>query len=210
METRFHKVWYQYAAAGAVLGDGADDVDGTIHLDEEGRPAVNVQRVGHGLCGGLAPLAPIRELELLCDHRRAPAIQARGVVYRFTGAAELPSPSARVQTRGYALVEMGTTLWAHRGDPRTCGRRIDYLGERCATPSWHCPHGLGAFLADGSPHGDGAELPWGQTPGKGAAALGEQFFDPALTLGRRLRFAAPYALDYEFNPFLGIGPLPTT
>jgi hypothetical protein len=210
METRFHKVWYQYAAPGSKLGGvaAADDLDGAIHLDERGHPMVYVQRVGHGLCGGVAPMVPVRELELFCDHRRAPQIQERGVVYRYTGAADAPELVAPppIQERGYALAEIGTTLWAHQRDPATFGERMDYRGERCARTGWRCPRAIGQYFA-----GDGAgsaEAPWGQTPGRGAHAAGDQFFDPAFTLARRLRIAAPYALDYVFNPYLGIEDAP--
>jgi hypothetical protein len=52
--------------------------------------------------------------------------------------------------------------------------------------------------------GESAEAPWGQSPGKGVKGLGEAFYDPAFTLSRRLKFAAPYSLSYEYNPYLGV------
>jgi hypothetical protein len=150
-------------------------------------------------------MLPVRELELLCDHARRPGV-ARGIVYRYTGTAEAPIVDAPppIQRVGYALVEMGDTLWAHRGDD-TYARRIDYHGPRCKEGRWHCPRGIGASFTNDQ--GDGtAEAPWGQTPGRGARGLGEQFFDPATTMKKRLALAPPYSLDYTWNPYVGIAP----
>jgi hypothetical protein len=175
LETRFHKVWYQYVAAGSEVSDvgAADDIDGRVRFGVDGHPAVYSQRIGHGLCGGLAPTSPIRELELRCDHRQAPRIQRQGIVYRHRGVAEIPrTDGPAVQEVGYALREIATSLWPRRDDPQAFA-------------------GLG-----------GADAPWVQTPGRGGRALGEQFVDPARTLARRLRFPAPFALDYTWNPYL--------
>ena len=38
-----------------------------------------------------------------------------------------------------------------------------------------------------------------------SSARGSAFFDPALTLSRRLRFPPPFSLDYVWNPYLGVG-----
>jgi hypothetical protein len=206
VETRFHKVWYQYAPPGSQLGGArsADDLDGPVHLDADGHPAVTSQRAGHGLCGGLAPNAAIRELELTCDHGRAPALQRAGVVYRFGGSAEVPTVGAAFQTRRYALREIRGSLWLHLRDRATFGDAFDYAGDRCSIAGVRCPHGIGRSFACGAERGD-ADAPWAQTPGRGGHATGDQFFDPAGTLDRRLKFPRPYALEYSFNPYLGIG-----
>jgi hypothetical protein len=206
METRFHRVWYQYAAGDAGVTSRADDVDGVIRFDDDGHPEVYVQRVGHGLCGGLAPTEPVRELELVCDHSRAPKLQERGIVYRYTGEAQVPIIEAPPSTQscGYALTEIATSLWPRRSEGQTFAQKIDYRGERCDEPSWSCPRGLGKRFTIAT-DGEGAEAPWAQTPGRGSLMLGEQFFDPAATLARRLTFADAYSLDYAYNPYIGIG-----
>jgi hypothetical protein len=204
METRFHKVMYQYAAPGVAIGKGADDVDGVIHLDERGRPEVYAQRVGHGICGGYAPPFFIDTLSLTCKHSQAPHFKRQGVVYRYTGvAAEARSLDDR--DVGYALVDIGPTLWAHARQPGphgTFASLMDFHGDRC--DHFACPHGMGAVLAAGAGHGS-TGMPWEEGGGKGVHGRGSAFLDPAYTLSRRLRFAPPFSSEYLYNPYRGVG-----
>ena len=208
METRFHNVLYQYAAPGAEVGDRADNVDGPIHFDGEGRPEIYVQRVGHGLCGGFSPPFFLDTLSLSCHHAETPHLARRGIVYRFTGHADAPGPiegPVAIQTVGYALIDLGQTFWPHLreiGPQKVFATRMDYRGERCG--EFSCPSGIGAVLASAAGH-DSTGMPWEEGSGRGVAHPGDTFFDPAYTLSRRLRFPMPYALDYTFNPYLGIG-----
>lgn len=206
METRFHAVWYQYVAPGVSVGDAADDVDGPIHFDGgTSHPAIYAQRVGHGLCGGFAPTTTWADLQIECDHERAPHLEQRGVVYRYAGQAMTPVTGVAQQVVGYDLVEMATSLWAQGASADAFSRVMTFAGERCGSvPGWTCPRSVGAIFAG---QGGSAEAPWAQTPGRGVNALGEQFFDPALTMSRRLSFASPVSLDYSWNPYLGIGSL---
>lgn len=213
METRFHKVMYQYAARGSGVRDGDDDLDGRIHFDvpgpgteagAEARPEVSVQRVGHGICGGAAPVSLVDTLALECRHEQAPRIERRGVVYRYTGHAEVPR-SLDDRDVGYALVEVGDSLWEHirdEGHGATFSSRMDYAGARC--DRYLCPRGIGRELAAAVGHAT-TGFPWEETSGRGGTARGEHFFDPAWTLGRRLRFPAPYSTDYQWNPYLAVG-----
>ncbi len=210
MEVRFHDWMYQYAAPGSGVGDAADDVDGPIHFDTDGRPMINAQRVGHGLCGGLAPTLPFFDsLALRCRHRDTPRIARQGVVYRYKGRAEAPR-SLDDRDVGYALVEIGEQVWPRARDAgalRVFATRMDFRGERCT--EYDCPRGIGAVLASAVGHGS-TGMPWEEGPGKGVSKAGDPFFDPAYTLGRRLRFPAPFAIDYSFNPYLGVGSFPDT
>jgi len=206
METRFHHTYYQYAAPGARVLDGADDVDGPIHFDGE-HPAIHSQRVGHGLCGGHAPTAWFDALALECDHDEAPRV-GRGVVYRWKGRAEQPR-SSDDRDVGYALVEIGESLWRHArelGPHATFAKTMSFDGDRCRL--FRCPTGIGSVLAAATGHASTGAL-WEESSGRGVRARGEAFFDPAYTLSRRLRFAAPFSLDYEWNPYLGIGRFAT-
>jgi hypothetical protein len=208
METRFHKVLYQYAAPDVVIGNGADDVDGPIHFDGGGRPAVYVQRTGHGICGGQSPTSIIDTLALRCHHREQPHIEKRGVVYRYTGDATAPR-SLDDRSVGYALLEIGDTLWQHAraaGPHLTFASLIDFHGERC--DRYDCPRGIGGLLAPARGHGS-TGMPWEEGGGRGVKQRGDAFFDPAYTLSRRLRFPAPFATEYVFNPYLGIGSFPS-
>jgi hypothetical protein len=196
LETRFHYTFYQYVAPGAAVRDGADDIDGPIHFDGD-HPAVQQQRVGHGICGGFTPIALIDDFAFECDHRTEPHIARRGVVYRFRGRADEPR-SLDDRDVGYALQEIGETLWprAHPGG-RVFSSALDFHGARCAR--FHCPTRVGALLAAAAGHGTTGP-PWQESPGRGVRAVGEAFFDPAYTLSRRLRFAAPFSVDYVWNP----------
>ena len=205
METRFHKVMYQYAAPGIAIGTGADNVDGTIHLGGDGRPEVYAQRVGHGLCGGYAPTSWLDTLALRCNHREEPHISRHGVVYRYTGTASVPR-SLDDRDVGYALVEIGDTLWAHARDGGTFTSSMDFDGERCA--SFACPRGIGRQLSARPGH-NSTGMPWEEGGGRGVKGRGSAFFDPAFTLAHRLRFPAPFSTDYLFNPYLGIGSFTT-
>ena len=202
METRFHTVWYQYAAAGAPVADGADDIDGMIHVDGEGRPMVYSQRVGHGLCGGFAPLVAFADLQITCDHARRPALEQAGVVYHYTGQAGTVVAGVDKQYVGYELVELSSTWWAHARSHQTFSYFRDYHGERCASSGWDCPRDVGGAVAGDA---DACATPWSQSPGRGVSSVGDTFFDPAFTMSRRLHWRAPFALDYAWNPFVGIG-----
>jgi hypothetical protein len=205
MESRFHNVLYQYAVAGAGVQNGADDVDGPIHFDADGRPAVYIQRTGHGICGGFSPpVAFLDALSLSCHHKEAPHIARRGVIYRYRGVAQLPR-GLDDRDVGYALVEVGDTLWVHArsaGPHATFASLIDFRGERCR--EFECPRGIGGVLAAARGHGS-TGMPWEEGGGRGVHARGSAFFDPAFTLARRLRFAAPFSTEYLFNPYLGVG-----
>jgi hypothetical protein len=201
METRFHEVWYQYALPGAPVGDGADDVDGPIHLDADGRPAVYAQRVGHGICGGFSPTRWLADLQLTCEHARAPHLDKRGVVYRHTAPVHPIDPTLAKQEVGYTLVELESTWWKHAADPAMYAKWGDYAGERCGTPGWRCPRNIGRALAAA---GHQVASPWGQSTGHGVRAIGDTFFDPAFTISRRLTFYEPFSLAYVWNPYVGI------
>ena len=205
METRFHKVMYQYAAPGARVANRADDVDGPIHVDGEGRPQVYAQRVGHGLCGGFSPTSWPNFLALTCHHGEVPHIKERGVVYHFSGTAEVPR-SIDDRNVGYALEEIGDTLWAHahdKGPHATFASLMSFEGERCG-PLFICPRAFGAVLSSRRGHGS-TGMPWEEGSGRGMSRRGEAFFDPAYTLSRRLAFPAPFATNYVYNPYLSVG-----
>jgi hypothetical protein len=203
METRFHGVLYQYAAPGVAIGKGADDVDGPIHFGADGRPEVNVQRTGHGICGGYSPPFFIDTLQLTCKHSVAPHVR-HGVVYRYTGLASVPRGSDDRDV-GYALVEIEDTLWKHAheaGPHATFSSLMDFHGERCGR--YLCPRAIGRELAPAKGHGS-TGMPWEERPGRGVHARGDHFFDPAFTLARRLRFPGAFSTDYLYNPYLGVG-----
>jgi hypothetical protein len=204
METRFHKWLYQYAPEGVSVGKGADGIDGPVHLDENGRPIVYVQRVGHGVCGGFAPPRWADTFALSCHHREAPHLSRTGVVYRYTGTAEVPRGPNDRQV-GYALVEIGDTMWRHVrevGPHATFSDAMDYAGERCHR--FACPRRIGTKLAAARGHSS-TGFPWEEGPGRGGRHRGDAFLDPALTLSRRVAFGAPFSTEYVFNPYLGVG-----
>jgi len=204
MEVRFHSNWYQYAGAG--VGTAADNVDGPVHRGGDGRVMVYSQMVGHGLCGGYAPVNRLfPDLQLSCRHDEAPHVDTTGVIYRPNLPAVMPVVvDGMVVETGYSLVELSTSLWAHIGEigpTAAFGESMDFTGERCADfPA--CPTGIG-----GKYNGNEGNAPshaWGQEGGNGVTARGSQFFDPAYTMSLRLLFPAPFSLDYCWNPYVGI------
>ncbi len=205
METRFHHVLYQYAVPTSGIRDAADDIDGPIHFDVDERPMVNSQRVGHGLCGGYAPPARFWDwLALTCLHHKLPQIDHQGVVYRFRGRANVPR-SLDDRDVGYALVELGDSLWprAQAAAPNAVFATLfDFRGARCSL--FHCPQKIGGLLL-GAPGHSSTHATWAESSGRGVEERGEAFFDPAYTFSKRLRIPAPFSLDYLFNPYLGVG-----
>ena len=117
LETRFHLDWFRYAAGPAVAA-GQGSIDGPVHTDAaSGRPAVDSQLAGHGLCGGFAPpnfLFP--DLQLTCDHAGQPHLVGTGVIYSpDTVPIEMPMVvDGRAVPAGYRLVELLTSIWPHR------------------------------------------------------------------------------------------------
>jgi hypothetical protein len=202
-ETRFHTEWFAYADPS--VKPGAKTPNGAFHLDAKGHPEVYVQQVGHGFCGGYAPpndLFP--DLQLTCNHGEAPHLDGTGVVYRPDLPAAMPVVvKGKVVEAGYVLTEIFTTFWARRasiGAGSTFKNAIDFAGERCDVLA--CPKQFGgAFMGNG---GESPSGPWNQEGGAGVAANGDQFFDPAFTMQKRLAFPAPFSLDYCHNPYLSI------
>jgi len=205
METRFHTVWYQYAAPGVTVADGADNVDGPIHFDASGRPAVYSQMVGHGLCGGFSPPNyTFPDLQLTCNHNDTPHIDQTGVIYSPDLPATMPQVVSMTTVKsGYRLVELLTSVWPHIheiGAGKAFLSAIDYAGERCAM--FTCPTQFGGNWEGNEGQSPGE--PWAQAGGNGVSADGDQFFDPAYTMSKRLGFPQPFSLDYCFNPYLAI------
>lgn len=204
LETRFHLYWYQYGDG--TVKDSADDVDATIHFDtKSGRPMIYSQMVGHGLCGGFSPpnrLFP--DLSITCNHGDTPHIDQTGVVYSPDLPAKMPVvQDGKVVETGYALVDLATSVWPHIkeiGKGKTFQNAIDFGGERCSM--FTCPTSFGGNWEgnEGSSPGE----PWAQEGGKGVSANGDQFFDPAYTMSKRLAFPAEFSLEYCSNPYLGI------
>lgn len=206
LEVRFHTDWLDYGAPGVAVGPAADEVDGPIHFHAgSGRPAVYSQMVGHGLCGGFSPpnyFFP--DLQLSCKHDEEPHIDQTGIVYSpdFPPAMPLWVSNQAVQA-GYAMVELYTSMWQHIyeiGPGKAFKNAIDYEGERCSM--FECPKQFGgAFQGN---QGQSPGMPWAQEGGAGVDATGDQFFDPAYTMSKRLSFPQPFSLTYCHNPYLGI------
>ncbi|HZS37897.1 MAG TPA: hypothetical protein VFF06_13765 [Polyangia bacterium] len=204
METRFHDVWYQYSNDPAI-GTAGDNVDGPVHFTPGGRPAVYSQMVGHGICGGFSPPNfAFPDLQLTCNHSDTPHIDTQGVIYSPDLAAAMPVVvSGSTVNAGYTLVELLNSVWPHIHDigaGKTFQAAIDYNGERCAM--FTCPKQFGGNWEGNEGVSPGE--PWAQVGGNGVSADGDQFFDPAFTMSKRLAFPMPFSLTYCFNPYLGI------
>jgi hypothetical protein len=162
--------------------------------------------VGHGLCGGFSPpnyLFP--DLQITCNHDQQPHIYRTGVIYSpDVVPVEMPIVAdGRTVYAGYQMVELLTSVWPHIheiGPGKAFLSAIDYQGERCA--QFDCPKQFGGAWEGNE--GQSPAEPWGQPPGAGVNAVGDQFFDPAYTMSKRLTFPEPFSLDYCFNPYLGI------
>ncbi len=207
METRFHTSWLDYAADNAGVGDGAGGVDGPIHWNQStGRPMVYSQMVGHGLCGGFSPPNYVfPDLALTCDGKTPPHIDKDGVVYSPDLPATMPTVQSGSVMAGYNLVELAGSVWPHIheiGGGKAFKDAIDYRGERCGMGLPACPTMFGGDWEgdEGASPGE----PWAQPGGSGVSADGDQFFDPAYTMSKRLKFPPPFSLEYCWNPYVGV------
>jgi|SRR5579871_5932044 len=204
LETRFH-IWWLDFADGQSVTNGAASLTGPIHYDQSsGRPAVYVQMVGHGICGGFSPPNYVDpELSLTCDGATPPHIDKDGVVYHPDLAPSMPQVTSGVVMAGYTLVDNMDVVWPHIheiGAGKAFKSAVDYGGERCAT--FACPKQFGGPW-EGDEGSSPAE-PWAQPGGSGVSADGDQFFDPAYAMSKRLKFPMPFSLDYCWNPYLAI------
>jgi hypothetical protein len=161
--------------------------------------------VGHGLCGGFSPPNySFPDLQLTCNHNDTPHIDQTGVIYSPDLPATMPQVVSMTTVKsGYRLVELLTSVWPHIheiGAGKAFLSAIDYAGERCAM--FTCPTQFGGNWEGNEGQSPGE--PWAQAGGNGVSADGDQFFDPAYTMSKRLGFPQPFSLDYCFNPYLAI------
>src|SRR5262249_20189359 len=106
-------------------------------------------------------------------------------------------------TAGYTLVPLDASVvphWGEIGAGKAFKDAETFAGERCAMLA--CPKGYGGNWE--GDEGVSPGEPWAQEGGKGVSAAGDQFFDPAYTMSKRLGFPMPFALDYCYNAYLGI------
>ena len=125
------------------------------------------------------------------------------IVWHTKGSAPLLVPKVEAIVHHYLRGRcINTTgVYIHEiGGNKAFQSAIDFTGERCA--SYTCPTQFGgAWNGDeGTPPGE----PWAQSGGNGVNAVGDQFFDPAYTMSKRLLLPQPFSTSYCYNPYLGV------
>jgi hypothetical protein len=209
METLAHNNVYTYVADDRIAG-GIHDIDGVVEL-HEGRPVVFVESGGHGIYGSASK--PDR---FQLGQMAFPG--GTGVTYTYKGRAERPRhPNDR--NVGYELLSIYDHWWtkANRNagwKERTFDQFFVYrpFGGRPGVPF----DAIGrSFL--GRKHASNSAKPfWGWhdtlTLRRKVLNVGQWGLDPAYAISVGLRMPNPnlFSTDYVFNPYLGIGEMPSS
>jgi len=210
METLAHNNVYSFAADDRIRG-GIHDVDGTIEFYQDSHPVVFIESGGHGIYGS-------RSVHSRYILQRDEFTGGTGVTFIHRGAAERPR-HANDRLVGYELLPIYSYWWAKAHSDSGWMERTfdDYFDYQPFGGRPRAPYRLiaGSFL--GRRESENKAKPfWGwhdnATRKRGVLAVGQWGLDPAYAVSRNLRFPAgqPFALDYVFNPYLGIeSPVPT-
>lgn len=207
METLAHNHVYSYVNEPR-LRKGAHDVDGKIEFFEETHPIVFIEAGGHGVLGSAARQSTF-------SASRMDFLEGTGMTFYYKGKAER-ARHGNDRNVGYQLLPISTHWWerakAERGN-EMFDAYFDY------EPYGGRPGGVnryaGAFL--GRKFGANKAKPfWGwhdERTRKGKIlSEGQWALDPAYAVTRNLTWPRelPVALDYTFNPYLGVKGTPET
>ena len=181
LETLAHDSIYLYTFDDSVTGNFLD-VTGAAE-QEQGRPVVYVEALGHGIYGHSTGSSLTQ-----------PPYFGGVVIYRVGEQAEVPE-STKDEDVSYTLVPIYTTLWPRRediGDGKTFDGPFDYRGRTL-------PKSI-----DGENFGpDKANTPWGYGQATGSTlSRGDWFLDPAIALAFHAHFDGDFSLEYVYNLYL--------
>ncbi len=206
MQTLAHDILFTYANDERIT-NGAHEVKAPLVLHEGSHPMVFIEAGGHGVLG-IADRTYSQFEHQVMDWLPG----TTGITYKYKGVAERPFHAGATNV-GYALLPIYEHWWLRSDNANQAERTFaDYFsyqpfGDR-PLPAIS-PLG-GAFLGV-KQSANKAKPFWGWHDGRtlqaGILARGQWGLDPAYAFTRNLRFPAemPYALDYVFNPYLGIG-----
>lgn len=187
--------------ADASVRDGLLELDGDVELHDGLHPVVFVSGGDHGVFSS-------------SDSRSAFSLRSgtfetgTGITYVYTGSAQRPGgPDAR--DVGYELLPAYDHLWLRAVDQGPSGAETfdQYFQYQ---PAARRPGSNESRLAGAFAGGEDTGRPfwaWSDTglQRRRILSTGQWALDPAYAVGRTMRFSAPVAVDYLYNPYLGVG-----
>ena len=203
METLAHNNVYSFVADSRIR-KGVHNVDGQIEFYQDSHPVVFIEAGGHGILGGSKQPA---QYDFKSD--RFPA--GSGVTLIYKGVAERPR-HGNDRLVGYELLPIYDQWWKKTIDESWTAHTFDEFfiykpfGGRPAGPGRR----MGGTFLGRKESSNKAKPFWGwhdnATLKKNILATGQWGLDPAYGVSRGLTFPAGNepALDYTYNPYLGI------
>ncbi|MBL8215105.1 MAG: hypothetical protein JNK87_30580 [Bryobacterales bacterium] len=203
MQTLAHDVIHNYTNERGVR-PGVHSVAGSIEF-QDGRPVVFIEAGGHGMYGTTS--GQYARYNLAGDAFTL----GTGITYVYKGAAERPK-HLNDRKVGYDLLPMLSHWWARAGSDQN-QRMFDVyqpyapVGGRPGAALAR----MGTTFYGRKEAANKAKPFWGWHDNKTLKAkelaVGQWGLDPAYALTRMLKLPAemPVALDYTYNPYLGVG-----
>lgn len=204
METLAHNNVYSYTNERTIRG-GVHDIDGPIELWEGSHPVVFIESGGHGIYGS----ATVQHSRY--NFEKDAFESGTGVTFIYKGVAERPKHAGDRKV-GYDLLPILTHWWARAAEEHN-QRMFDEFAP-------YQPFGgrprmkrarVGQTFLGRREAANKAKPFWGwhdaRTLKQNVLAAGQWGLDPAYAVSRNLSFPPhkPFALDYLYNPYLGIG-----
>jgi hypothetical protein len=202
METLAHNNVYSYTNDSRIR-KGAHDIDAKIELYEGHRPMVFLESGGHGALGTGARISTY-------SAARGDFKEGTGITFVYKGVAER-AMHANDRNVGYDLVPIEDTWWRmarESNGEKAFDAAYDYqpFGGRPGRGQRY----MGSFW--GRKHGANKAKPfWGwhdeRTRRGKVLNTGQWALDPAYAATKNVTFpaGAEVALDYLYNPYLGVG-----
>jgi hypothetical protein len=203
METLAHNNVYSFISD-TRIGKGFHNIDGKIELYQDSHPVVFIESGGHGIYGSTTSHSKY-------DFPNDRFVNGTGITLVYKGVAERPR-HANDRLVGYELLPIYDHWWKKNVDDAWQSRTFDEFfiyapfGGRLAGNGRR----MGGTFLGRKESSNKAKPFWGwhdtASLKKKLLATGQWALDPAYSVSRTLAFPAGMepALDYTFNPYLGV------
>ena len=205
MQTLAHNAIHTYVHESVRAAPGAHSIAGRMRMDGDSHPMVFIESGGHGMYGVGDPTYARYNPD------QDDFSDGTGTTYVYKGVAERPR-HANARRVGYDLLPVEKHWWPHALTQQNQRMFDDFgpyqpRGGRPGIPSQQFGR---TFL--GRKHSSNKAKPfWGwhdtKTQKAGLLAAGQWALDPAYSYSKTVRFGGDmkWALDYTYNPYLGVG-----
>lgn len=208
METLAHNNVYTFSNLASLERD-VHTIDGAIKFNEGSHPIVFIEGGGHGVYGSEYPTS-------FFDSEKMDFKSNTGVTYAYGKKADSPA-NANSRNVSYDLVPIEQTWWP-KGSGETDQANETFEKFFVYQPRGGRPSTSTTFIAGSfTGRSKGASLAkpfWGwhdnRTKRKKVLGRGQWALDPAYAVSVNYKWPEnkPVSLDYVYNPFLAIEPIP--